>query len=274
MSLLDWISNPLAQARNLMGKRAGDIDPKALTMPEWNALLERQSLPSTQAANLLSKASNDIERIIYSHQGRVIHKWTHYPEIYDRYFSRYRNTPVTMLEIGVFKGGSLELWRKYFGSAATIFGVDIDPACAEYVCAPNQVRIGSQADPDFLNAVIVEMGPPDIILDDGSHVGRHQEISFRTLFPSLKYGGLYIIEDLHTSYWGGAFEGGYKCKGSAIELVKQMIDDMHGWYHKHDTITPAKTDIGAIHMFDSIVIIEKAKRDAPFNIKVGAGQPS
>ncbi len=70
--------------------------------------------------------------------------------------------------------------------------------------APNQVRIGSQDDPAFLRSVIDEMGSPDIILDDGSHVSDHQKISFETLWPLLKVGGLYVIEDLHTAYFPGS----------------------------------------------------------------------
>jgi hypothetical protein len=70
-----------------------------------------------------------------------------------------------------------------------------------------QVRIGSQADPEFLQYVIDEMGAPDVILDDGSHSIEHQEITFRTLFPQLKGGGLYVAEDLHTAYRTAGAEG-------------------------------------------------------------------
>ena len=258
MTPLDWLFQARAKARIMAGRRA---------MAAFD--IATQELPPAQAAGLLANAANDLERILYAHDGRVIHKWTHFPAVYDQFLGKYRGSTAKMLEIGVFKGGSLEMWRKYLGPAATIYGIDINPDCARYVNPPDQVRIGSQADPVFLASVVKDMGAPDIILDDGSHVASHQTASFKTLFPLLLEGGLYIIEDLHTSYWRGEHEGGYQRPGTAIELVKTMIDDMHAWYHGHATHTPAKTEIGAIHMFDSIVVIEKAKRSAPLHIKVG-----
>ena len=224
--------------------------------------------PSDESA-AASQAKGDLAKIFFEHRGRMLWKWIHYLEIYERHFAPYRNKPVTMLEIGVFKGGSLEMWREYFGQAAIIFGIDKNPDFAGNVIAPNQVRIGSQDDPMFLQKVISEMGSPDIILDDGSHVGRHQRTSFEILFPRLGPGGLYVLEDLHTSYWP-PFEGGYQRKGTAIEHIKQMIDDMHAWYHHQPLKTPAKTDIGAIHLYDSIVVIEKRHREQPAHLQVGS----
>jgi hypothetical protein len=115
------------------------------------------------------------------------------------------------------------------------------------------------------------MGPPDIILDDGSLIAAHQTASFRTLFPLLKDGGLYIIEDLHTSYWDGCFEGGYKRKGTAIELAKQLVDDMHHWYHGE--AIALSTDVEAVHNHDSIVVIEKRSAKQPMHLHVGRDAP-
>jgi hypothetical protein len=207
--------------------------------------------------------------MFYAHQGRDIHKWVHYLDIYDHHFAAYRNRPVKMLEIGVSEGGSLELWRKYFGTDAIIYGVDINPECANRVTPPNQVRIGSQADPQFLRSVVEEMGTPDIILDDGSHVARHQHISFDTLFPLLREEGLYVMEDLHTSYFPGIYEGGYRRRNTAIEYAKSMIDDMHIWYHKKSVRTPTQHLISAVHLYDSMVVIEKRTINRPAHVHVG-----
>jgi hypothetical protein len=205
--------------------------------------------------------------IFFAHEGRPIHKWVHCLDLYERHFGAFRGKPVRFLEIGVWQGGSLEMWRKFFGPDATIYGVDIDLACKTRADDPNQIRIGSQDDPDFLRSVVREMGGIDIILDDGSHVGRHQWKSFRTLFPMLPEGGIYAIEDLHTAYWPGMFEGGYKRRGTGIELVKDLIDDMHGWWHDKDCGTP-REQLGAIHAYDSIAFIEKANRAEPKTTKV------
>jgi Methyltransferase domain len=228
-----------------------------------------QELEPSEAARLLAESKTDLGRMIFGHKGRIVHKWTHYPDIYERHLAGYRGSSFRMLEIGVFRGGSLELWREYFGSGATIYGIDINPECAAYVDAPNEVRIGSQDDPDFLTKVVTEMGGIDVVLDDGSHVASHQRASFATLFPLLNDGGLYIIEDLHTAYWPGPFEGGYRRSGTAIELVKSMIDDMHGWYHGKGSLVADCGEIDGIHIYDSMVIIEKKRRDAPQHIKVG-----
>jgi cephalosporin hydroxylase len=219
-----------------------------------------------------SGAKNGISTKFFENSGRPVHKWQHYLDIYERHLSCYRDKPFVFLEIGVFDGGSLDMWRRYFGSKAIIVGIDINPKCAERVDPPNQVRIGSQADPKFLQDVVKEFGAPDVILDDGSHMASHQRASFNSLFPSLKVGGLYIIEDLQTSYWPD-WEGGYRRKGTAIEFIKQMIDDLHGWYHKRPTVTPAKNTIGAIHLYDSVAVIEKANRNRPGMLR-GGGQLS
>ena len=211
--------------------------------------------------------ANPIGRLFADNKGRLIHKWLHFFPVYERYFAAYAGKAPVMLEIGVSQGGSLDMWRSYFGPDATIFGVDIDPACATRVTAPNQVRIGSQADPAFLEAVVAETGPLDIILDDGSHVADHQRISFETLWPHLKVGGIYMIEDTHTSYWSG-WGGGVRRKGSAIEIAKLMVDDMHGWYHRAPRAFIPREEVGAVHFHDSIIVIEKARVATPKTVEI------
>ena len=65
-----------------------------------------------------------------TNDGRIIDKWMHYFPIYERHLAPWRNKTLTFIEIGVFKGGSLQMWRHYFGEQALIVGVDIDPRCA------------------------------------------------------------------------------------------------------------------------------------------------
>lgn len=229
------------------------------------------ALPVDARETLAAQDSTALAQMFYGNTGRVVHKWTHYLPVYEKYLGQYRGTAFKMLEIGVFQGGSLDLWRRYFGPAATIFGVDINPACAGYVDPPNQVRIGSQADGDFLRRVVAEMGGLDVVLDDGSHIADHQRASFEALFPLLVEGGLYIIEDTHTSYIPGFLQGGYRRKGTAIEFAKDLIDGMHGHFHRHAHGAIARDWIPAMHIYDSMIIIEKQRRGRPGHIKVGAG---
>ncbi len=211
----------------------------------------------------------DLLPLFAENEGPLVHKWHHYIPLYDRYFSRYRSTKVRMLEIGVSKGGSLAMWRKYFGSDAILYGIDIDPRCAAFDGKNAQVRIGSQADRGFLEAVVSEMGGIDIVLDDGSHVMQHIRSSLEILFPLLHNGGTYLIEDLHTCYWRN-WGGGYRSGQNIFRLVSELIDDMHHWYHdsgvKHSSISPG---VSGIHVHDSIVVLEKDAVAQPVRSEVG-----
>jgi len=157
------------------------------------------------------------------------HKWLHYFEVYDELFAGLRTRPIRMLEIGVYQGGSLRMWRKVLHADSLIVGIDIDPACARFDSPGERVRvrIGSQDDPDFLAAVAAEFGPFDVILDDGSHMCSHMIESFGHLFlPALDPHGLYIVEDTHTNYWEQYRNRGY----SFVDLCKDLVDVMHSHY--------------------------------------------
>lgn len=226
-------------------------------------------------------SAGPLEAAFFAHKGRIVHKWHHYLPLYDRYFAPYQTgfpaavggmRPIRMLEIGVAKGGSLQLWRRYFGPKAVLFGIDIDPSCAAFDGeGGNRIRIGSQADPAFLKAVVAEMGGIDIVLDDGSHVSEDQNAAFATLFPLLEEGGLYVVEDLHTAYWRD-FGGGYASDRSFVATVKQLIDDLHHWYHKGgEKIAAAAGMVGGLHLHDSIVFIEKERVEPPAHSQRGGG---
>jgi len=222
----------------------------------------------------------DFAGIFASHTGRNTTKWSHYLGIYDRLFAPYRagfpaadgsTRPLRLLEIGVRHGGSLELWRQYFGPSATIVGIDIDPRCADAGREDLPVHIGSQADPTFLRSVVTGMGGVDIVVDDGSHVARHQRASLDTLFPLLEDGGIYVVEDTHTSYWL-RYGGGYRRPGSFVSVAKGMVDGINGWYFKSPRgprFTMAMHEIGSIEFFDSVVAIRKSVHGRPHMMATG-----
>jgi hypothetical protein len=205
----------------------------------------------------------DLLDIYATNEGASVHKWHHYIPLYDRYFERFRGTPVRFLEIGVNKGGSMQMWRRYFGDKAVIYGIDVRPDCAEFDGKAGQVRIGSQADPDFLSRVVDEMGGVDVVLDDGSHKMKHIKASLRALFPRLSNGGVYMIEDLHTAYFP-KYGGGYGKGGSFFNMLRRMMDDMHRWYHHKGLQFPEMGGaFSAFHIHDSMVIIEKDEIHRP-----------
>lgn len=135
-----------------------------------------------------------------------------YTPIYERYLGAMRNDPLLILEIGVGgdehpeRGGqSLKMWRDYFPQAMVV-GVDLYQKRLQLGPRIRVYRAG-QTDPDALDAILKEVGTPDVIIDDASHHNALTTQTFRILFPKLKPGGLYFVEDVHTSYWRQHYGG-------------------------------------------------------------------
>ena len=223
-------------------------------------------------ADLLGSATTPMERLFYAHDDRVAAKWHHYLALYDRHLEQFRNTPVRLLELGVLHGGSLQLWREYFGAAAVLHGIDIDERSAQASEPGLVVHTGDASDTDLLGRVVDEMGGVDVVIDDASHIGAHQIASFSTLWPRLAAHGVYICEDTHANYWT-TFGGGYLEPGSFIEHTKHLIDRMHAWYvddERLDRDEAFARECRGIHVYDSMVVFEKdATRDEPFHTLVG-----
>jgi cephalosporin hydroxylase len=188
---------------------------------------------------------------------KPIHKWVHYFPIYERHFSSWRNKSLTFLEIGVFRGGSLQMWQRFFGPLARIVGIDVDPQCKTHESPGIFVRIGDQSDPAFLQSVIEEFGVPDIVLDDGSHRMDHIASSFQFFYPKMYKNAIYMVEDLHTAYWeeyGGSLEN----PATFINFAKHCVDKLNA-DHTRGKLQPdviTRQTFG-ISFYDSIVCFEK-----------------
>lgn len=131
--------------------------------PEQSALEE-----SGQPAREVGEAeTNELTRYFRANRGKVLHKWSHYFDVYDDHFRRFRHTNPVILEIGVSHGGSLEMWRHYFGRNAKIYGIDVNPRCKELEGDGVEIFIGSQSDRAFLRSVAARVPPIDILIDDG-----------------------------------------------------------------------------------------------------------
>lgn len=213
---------------------------------------------------------NDLQKYFENNTGNLIHKWMHFFDIYDQYFHKYRGKEVVFLEIGIFQGGSLQMWKDYFGPKAKIYAIDINPACKQFEDEQITIFIGDQEDKAFLEQVKSQMPPIDILLDDGGHTMKQQINTFEVLFDHIKEGGIFLCEDLHTSYWW-QYGGGLRRKGTFIEYSKRLIDDMHAWYSRSNDfkITKYTQSIRAIHFYDSIVVMEKEKVSEPVVRKTG-----
>ncbi|MGL4290663.1 MAG: class I SAM-dependent methyltransferase [Phreatobacter sp.] len=200
---------------------------------------------------------------------RLIHKWKHYFPAYERHFSRFVNTDVVFIEIGCGQGGSLQMWKRYFGPHARIIGIDVNSACKAYAEDQIDIRIGDQSDGSFLDKIVKEFGAPDIVLDDGSHVMSHIRASFAALYPKLSRNGVYFVEDLHTAYWD-EYEGGLKRQGSFIEACKDLVDELNA-DHGRKAIAPTEFTRSTLsmHFYDSIVVFEKGRHTAKFAPQTG-----
>jgi hypothetical protein len=212
----------------------------------------------------MSDAKQSIEEIFYdldpATEGVSI-KYSNYLSVYDTVLANYRDRKLKLLEIGVLGGGSLSLWSRYF-SDISIVGIDIDATCKQYERDNIIVEIGDQTDTDFLTELNAKHGPFDIIIDDASHFSKHQKITFNTMFPLLSAQGLYIIEDLHTSYWP-QFGGDFCRDVGVIDFIKPLLDapnlwaiGMHGGQPPSDA---AHIDIHSVQMYTGVCVIQKSR---------------
>ena len=128
--------------------------------------------------------------------GAGIYKWTHYFDIYERHFGRFRGKPVHVAEVGVYSGGSLEMWKWYFGDAAQVTGVDIEPACSAYQDERTTIVIGDQGDRTFWRRFREHRPLIDVFVDDGGHFPEQQIVTLEEVLPHMAPGGVYLCEDI------------------------------------------------------------------------------
>jgi SAM-dependent methyltransferase len=209
--------------------------------------------------------SQSLRELFLSHSGRDIYKWEHYFDIYDRHCAALRGNRPVVLEIGVMRGGSLQLWQRYFGEGTSVHGVDINPRCREFAEQGIQVHIGDQGDPDFLSGLGEEVGPFDLVVDDGSHRMEHQTLTMQKLWPQVKNGGFYICEDTHTSYFS-RFGGGYRRSDSFIERAKCLVDCLHMWWSGRMSEREAAVwtpHLASVHFYPGMTVLEKRATSPP-----------
>lgn len=214
---------------------------------------------------------NDLEKYFRSNSDRLIHKWNHYFDIYDSHFKKFRNKEIVILEIGVSQGGSLQMWKNYFGNDAKIYGIDVDQRCKDLEEENIEIFIGSQSDRKFLRSIKKSIPRIDIIIDDGGHTMNQQRVTYEELFDHVKDDGIYLCEDLMTSYWL-KYGGGHKRRNTFIEYSKNFIDYINAYHSEQASlkVNSFTKSVDSIHYYDGIVIIEKKKRSQePTHEKTG-----
>lgn len=222
----------------------------------------------------MSKDENPLLTYFERNPGRMMSKWMHYFDIYHRHFARFRNRPCTVVEIGVYHGGSLQMWREYFGAQARIVGVDINPRVTEIDTPGVEIVVGDQGDERFLQELARKLGPIDILIDDGGHTMRQQLVTLQTLYPALSSDGVILVEDTHTSYWRN-FGGGLRSPGTFIEFCKLLVDELNAWHSRDSNSlspSPFTRMTQSLHFYDSVVVIERG--DHPKPVERQTGTPS
>jgi SAM-dependent methyltransferase len=184
-----------------------------------------------------------------------VQKWSHYFEIYERHFSRFQGQEVHIAEIGICYGGSLKMWRDYFGPKAHMYGVDIQPQCKAYERDGVKVFIGDQADRSFWREFRTQVPQLDIVIDDGGHQYQQQVVSLEELLPHLRPGGVYLCEDVH-----GAFNRFGSYVGGLAHKLNEMENPPAGLIYD-TTIFQKRTN--SIHLYPFVVVVEKNRADVP-----------
>ena len=171
---------------------------------------------------------------------------------YEEIFKKYIDKKITFIEVGVLHGGSLFMWREYFGPKARIIGIDLDPAAKELEKHGFEIFIGSQSDKFFWENFYSKIGKIDILLDDGGHVNDQQIITLNEAINNTNDGGVIVVEDTHTSYLRSF---GNPSKHSFINYSKFLVDAVNSRF----TDTNIKMNnnfnkkIYSINFYESIV---------------------
>ena len=212
-------------------------------------------------------ASQLLSEIHDRHQGFVSDKWTNTLVHYDRIMPEFRDREVRLLEIGVQNGGSLEIWASYFARGRIFVGCDIDPACAFLTYDDPRIKIVcADASAQLCRTRVMELsGSFDLIIDDGSHRSRDIIATFVQFFPLLEPGGIYIVEDLHCSYWP-EYDGGLDLASSALAFFRLLTDLINKEHWRGNTSVAARLEVFTKaynleidpNMFGGIVSIEFA----------------
>lgn len=192
---------------------------------------------------------------------------------YDRLLSPFRESFTSVLEIGVGHGQSVKMWMEYFPNA-TIHGADIEPSYQACESCSSRIKFHliDQGNPDQLKR-LQPFSPFDLIIDDGNHFWREQILSFIILFPLLRKGGIYIVEDTCTSYWPEYGNHPISC----VDYFKGLVDDVNargargitppnpstdfggwdkGWQRREDCL-PHLPEFESIHFMNAIIVIHK-----------------
>ena len=212
-----------------------------------------------QSRDKLLEASNPLLAWFNAHkEGAGIWKWMHYFDIYHRHLHKFAGREVHVLEVGIYAGGSLSMWREYFGERCHVYGVDVDAACMVHSGEKTKVFIGDQADRAFWAKVKEAVPTVDILVDDGGHQPEQQRITLEEMLPHIRFGGVYVCEDIHgaNNKFAAYVQG--LASGLNSATPAEMPKDTAGLAF---AITGLQAAIDSIHLYPFVAVIEKRERN-------------
>jgi hypothetical protein len=184
------------------------------------------------------------------HSGHGIFKWLHYFDIYHDHLRKFRGKEIHIVEVGVYSGGSLEMWREYFGPRCTVYGVDVEEACKAYEKEGVRIFIGDQADRGFWRQFKSRVPNVDVLIDDGGHRTQQQVATLEEMLPHLRRGGMYICEDVHG------------VDNQFFSYAAGLSRNLNAWNVQPGELLAAKptdlqSDVYAVHLYPYVIVIEK-----------------
>lgn len=223
----------------------------------WGIATDPRSQPLEASAvhQSLDDPSNPLRAYFDAmREGPGVWKWLHYFELYHRHLHKFVGRPVTVVEVGVFSGGSMPMWRHYFGKDCLVHGIDIQKECKAYENSYTTIHIGDQADRAFWKRFRQAVPVVDVLIDDGGHEPDQQMVTLEETLPHIRPGGVYICEDIHgNTNRFTAFAHALANELNAFEQEPQQ--------ELASTPTPFQSDIDSVHLYPFVAVIEK--RSAP-----------
>jgi hypothetical protein len=190
---------------------------------------------------------NDLRAFYDSYEtGPGVWKWLHYFELYERHLARFRGREVHLVEVGIFSGGSIDMWRAYLGDGCHVYGVDIEPACKSYERPGVDVFIGDQADPQFWARLRAEVPYVDVLIDDGGHLPHQQMTTLEAMLPHIRPGGVYVCEDV---------QGESNAFHTYVDVLTRPLSNFIGLGPVAPS--PLQEHVASVHRYPQAVVIEK-----------------
>jgi hypothetical protein len=223
----------------------------SLCAADWPGSHQDPPVSRPSPSGMPGEEINRLKRYFDSHKaGKGIVKWEHYFEIYDLHLGKFVGGEINLVEIGVFGGGSLQMWKSYFGSKCVVFGVDIRDECKAHEEDQIRILIGDQADPDFWRRFKELVPRVDIVIDDGSHVPEHQIVTLEQMLPHIRPGGVYLCEDIHGLH--NRFTGYVYGLANRLNELNCRSGELSPVF-----LSTFQRSIKSVHLYPFVTVIEK-----------------